>query len=176
MGDRGHNRHPPKRGGLLCPFCGGGAGSPSNTMWHGPRSTSVQSGVFIHPDVWPQYAWAKNWVGAVPCFLGGGVGSPSNTVAWVEAYLHTKWHLSPSSRLATTDIGRKLGECASLRRGAGSPSNTMSPTLRHTSVPSGILVNQSINQSMILLVLQLTCWISYNKHHINLHNTKYKIK
>jgi len=22
MGDRGHNRHGPKRGGLLCPFCG----------------------------------------------------------------------------------------------------------------------------------------------------------
>ena len=22
MGDRGHNRHEPKRGGLLCPFCG----------------------------------------------------------------------------------------------------------------------------------------------------------
>jgi len=26
-------------------------------------------------------------------------------VAWAEAYLHSKWHLSPSSRLATTDIG-----------------------------------------------------------------------
>jgi len=31
-------------------------------------------------------------------------------VARAEAYLHTKWHLDPSSRLATTDIGRKLGE------------------------------------------------------------------
>jgi len=31
MNDRGHNRHGPKRGGLLCPFRGG-AGSPSNTM------------------------------------------------------------------------------------------------------------------------------------------------
>jgi len=29
--------------------------------------------------------------------------------AWAEAYLHTKWHLSPSNRLAITDIGRKLG-------------------------------------------------------------------
>jgi len=26
-----------------------------------------------------------------------------------EAYLHTKWHLHPSSRVATTDMGRKLG-------------------------------------------------------------------
>jgi len=24
-----------------------------------------------------------------------------------------------------------------------------------------------MNQSMILMVLQLTCWISYNKHHTN---------
>jgi len=30
-------------------------------------------------------------------------------VAWAEAYLPTKWHIDPSSRLATIDIGRKLG-------------------------------------------------------------------
>jgi len=53
MGDRGHNRHGPKRGGLLCPFRGG-AGSPSNTVWPGPRSTSVPIGVFIHPALSPQ--------------------------------------------------------------------------------------------------------------------------
>ena len=35
-------------------------------------------------------------------------------MAWAEAYLHTKWHLNPSSRLATTDMGRKLGGCAPL--------------------------------------------------------------
>jgi len=38
------------------------------------------------------------------------------------------------------------------------------------------VVFEVINQSMILFVLQLTCWISYNKHRINLHNTQYKIK
>jgi len=37
---------------------------------------------------------------------------------------HTKWCLDPSSRLATMDMGRKLGGCAPLG-GAGSPSNTM---------------------------------------------------
>ena len=31
-------------------------------------------------------------------------------VDWAEAYLHTKWHLDPSSRLTTTGIGPKLGE------------------------------------------------------------------
>jgi len=32
----------------------------------------------------------------------------SYNVAWAEAYLRTKWHLDPSSRLTTTDMGRKL--------------------------------------------------------------------
>jgi len=44
----------------------------------------------------------------VPSFLRVA-WSPSNTVAWAEAYLYTKCHLGPSSRLATTDIGQKLG-------------------------------------------------------------------
>jgi len=33
-------------------------------------------------------------------------------IAWAEAYLRTKWHLDPASRLATTDMGRKLGAVA----------------------------------------------------------------
>jgi len=69
MGDRGHNRHGPKRGGCCAPFAG--AGTPSSTMWPGPRSTSVPSSVFIHPAIWPQYTWAKNWVGSVCPFSGG---------------------------------------------------------------------------------------------------------
>ena len=30
-------------------------------------------------------------------------------MAWAEVYFRTKWHLRPSSRLATIDMGRKLG-------------------------------------------------------------------
>jgi len=53
MDDRGHNRHGPKRGGGCCaPFSG--AGTLSNTVWPGPTSTSVPSGVFIHPAIWLQ--------------------------------------------------------------------------------------------------------------------------
>jgi len=48
---------------------------------------------------------------AVPPFYGGAK-SPSNNDAWAEAYLRTKWHLDPSSRLATTDMGRKWGAVA----------------------------------------------------------------
>jgi len=53
MGDRGHSRHGPKIGGLLCPFAAG-AGSSSSIMWPGLRSTSVLSGILIHPAIWPQ--------------------------------------------------------------------------------------------------------------------------
>jgi len=69
----GHNRHEPKTG-ELCPFSSGlrpghsrywpkiggcalwgrGAGSPSNTMWPGPRPTCVLSFISMHPTVWPQ--------------------------------------------------------------------------------------------------------------------------
>jgi len=47
-------------------------------------------------------------------------------MTWAEAYLRTKWYLDPSSRLATTDMGQKLG-AVPLGAGAGSASNTMLP-------------------------------------------------
>jgi len=46
--------------GLLCSFPWGStaAGSPSNTMWPGPRPTSVGLPsawhILMHPTVWPQ--------------------------------------------------------------------------------------------------------------------------
>jgi len=71
----GHNRHGPKIGD-----CGahlGGAGPPCNTMSPGPTSTSLSSGILMHPAVWPQQTSAKNWAGGrAP--LGGR--SPSNTM------------------------------------------------------------------------------------------------
>ena len=59
-------------------FFGGGAGSPFNTILPGPRSTSVPSGILIHPAVCPQQTWAKNW-GLCP-FWEEGAGSPSNAI------------------------------------------------------------------------------------------------
>ena len=53
------------------------AGTPSNTMWPGPRSTSVPSGVFIHLVVWPQRTLDKNW-GCAP--LGEGKLGPHLTM------------------------------------------------------------------------------------------------
>ena len=53
MGDRGHNRHGPKRGGCCAPFAG--AGTPSSTMWPGPRPTCKPGFILIRPTVWRQY-------------------------------------------------------------------------------------------------------------------------
>jgi len=49
-------------------------------------------------------------LGGELCLFSVGSWVPiEHKVDWAEAYHHTKWHLSPSSRLDTTDIGRKLG-------------------------------------------------------------------
>ena len=48
--------------------------------------------------------------------------------------------------LATMDMGKKVGGCCAHFRGGvtGSPSNTMLPGLRPTSVPNGILIHPSV--------------------------------
>ena len=53
-----YSRHWPKIGGCA-PFWEG-AGFPSNTKSPGPRPTSIRSGIFIHPAVWPQQTWSEN--------------------------------------------------------------------------------------------------------------------
>jgi len=60
-------------------------------------------------------------------------------------YLRIKWHLGPSSRLATTDMARKLRVgCAPFVGGAGFPSYTMWPGPRPTSMPNGILIHPTV--------------------------------
>jgi len=39
----------------LCLLFAGGSLVSSDTMWPGPRPTSVPSFILIHPNVWPQY-------------------------------------------------------------------------------------------------------------------------
>jgi len=43
--------------------------------------------------------------------LGKELSLHQTQSSWAEVYLHTKWYLNPSSHLATTDMGRKLGLC-----------------------------------------------------------------
>ena len=52
----GHSRRGPKIGGCCAPFLEGELG-PSNTVSPGPWSTSVPSGILIHPVILPQLFW-----------------------------------------------------------------------------------------------------------------------
>jgi len=78
-----------------------------NTMCPALRPTSIPSGILIHKAVWPQYIFpeiggcALFWVavrrtGSTPyvtqCGLGRGL-----------YIIHTKWHVHPPSRFATTN-------------------------------------------------------------------------
>ena len=66
-------------------------------------------------------------LGAPPLLEEWDLG-PHLRVALAETYLHAKWHLDPSSRLATTDMGQTLwGSAPFSGRGDGSPSDTMWP-------------------------------------------------
>jgi len=123
-----------------------GAGSPSKTMRPGSRSTALPSGILIHPAVCPQQIWAENW-GLCPFW--GGLGPHLTECGQSRAYRRTKWHLDTSSRLATTDVGRKLGAAVPLfgEGGAGSPSNRMWPGPRPTSVLSGILIHPAFGHN-----------------------------
>ena len=58
---------------------------------------------------WHQSQKVEHGCTTTNLFSGGSWVTIEQKVAWAEAYLHTKWHLSPSCRLATTDIGQKLG-------------------------------------------------------------------
>jgi len=54
-------------------------------------------------------------------------------MAWDEAYLCTKWHLNPSSRLATT-WAENWGLCPFWEGRASFPSNTIWPGPRPTTI------------------------------------------
>ena len=125
-----------RKDGCCCaPF--GGAGSPSNAVWPGPRSTSVPSGILIHPAVWPQRTWAKNW-GLYPFW---GAGSPSNTM-WSgprPISVPSGILIHPDHDRHGSKIGWLLCPFCWGRGRAGSPCNTVWPGLRPTTLPNGIL-------------------------------------
>jgi len=81
MGDRLATIDMGRKVGVALPYFGGGCVDPSSRL-----ACTLDMG--------------RKVGAAVPLFGGE---------AWAEAYLLTKWHLDPSSRLAKTDMGRKLG-------------------------------------------------------------------
>jgi len=126
---------PKEGGGLLCPFRG--RSYPRLTqcgLGRGLLPYLVAS--FIQPFGHNKHG--PKLGGAVPIFLGSWI-SIEQKVARGDAYFNTKWHLSSFSRLATTEIAENWELCLFRCGRAESPSNTMSPMLRSTPVPSGIL-------------------------------------
>jgi len=83
----------------------GAAVSPSNTIRPGPRPISVPSDILIKTAVWPQQTRAENWE-LPPPFFEGELGLHLTQCRLSQGLPPSKWHLDPSSRLATTDIGR----------------------------------------------------------------------
>ena len=71
-------------------------------------------------------------------------------MAWGEVFFRTKWHLHPSSRLATIDMGRKLGGggCAPppFLGGAGFPSNNVAcaEAYQSTTMLSFMLIHPTV--------------------------------
>ena len=91
-------------------------------------------------------------VGAAVPLSEQELGGRLTNVAWADAYLHTNWHLDPSSRLDKIDMGRKVGELMrQFRREAGSPSNTMGrglPPYQVTSYPSSLLATIDMGRNV----------------------------
>jgi len=128
--------------GLLCPFreisC-----APCYTIWPGPRSISIPSGILIHPAVLATTDMGRKVGAAVP-FLREA-GTPCNTMWPGPRPTPVPSGILMHAAVATIH-GPKLGVlCPLVFWGrAGSPSNTMSPGPRSTSVPSGILIHPAV--------------------------------
>ena len=84
---------------------------------------------------------------------------PGHPHAWGEAYRSSKWHLHPSSHLATSDMGRKFGGCALLGGGAGSPS------IFRTKIPDTPLARITIG--LLLRRSNLSLFLSARAYHAN---------
>ena len=103
--------------------------------------------------------WAEKW--RLLCPFLRGAGSPSNTVSpgrvlppyqVVYASIQPFGHNRPGPRFINTQAFRlacvpklrKWGCCAAFRGVAGSPSNTMGPGPKPTSIPSGIFIRSTV--------------------------------
>jgi len=132
-----HNRHGPKIRGYA-PL-GSGAGS---------HLTQCCLGRGLHPTKWHLDSPSLLATTDVDRKLGvcpfGGLGHLTQC-GQGRGLPYNKWYLDLSSRLATTDMAENWGSCCALSgSGAGSPSNTMWPGTRPTSVPSFILIHPTV--------------------------------
>ena len=136
MGDRGHNRHEPKRGGAV-PLSRGGLGPRLTQRGMGHcllpyqvASSSVQP--FGHNRHGPK-------LGRTP--FRGELRPQLKQPRLAEIYLRIKWHHDPSSRLTTIALGQKLGGGCALFCWLDLGPIERKVAWRPTSIPSGILIH-----------------------------------
>jgi len=94
----------------------------------------MPSFIVIHPTLWPQYT-------NVTDKTDRQTGQTQLSVAWAEAYLRTKWHLNPSSHLATTNVGQKFGGAVPPFWGSWAPILHNVAWAESTSMPCFILIH-----------------------------------
>jgi len=87
----------------------GGGGSASNTMWHG----QWQSGILIHPAVWPQHM-GRNVGGCCAPPFSGGIGSPSNRMSSGLRPTFVPSGILIHPAVWPQQTGQKLGVCPSV--------------------------------------------------------------
>jgi len=138
MGDRGHNRHGPKRRGLLCPFraelgpnliqCSLGRG----LLPYQVASSSISS--FGHNGHWTKTGGCAS--------LGEGKLGPhiiQSRLGWgLPPYQMTSWCIQPFGD------NENWGSTPFWGRGAGDPSSTMWLGPRPISMPSAILIHPAV--------------------------------
>jgi len=109
--------------GAPSPFGGGELGPHLTQCGQGRGlATFMPSFILIHSTVWPQYTNVTdrtNRTGQTDNGIGRTANRFTNSRPKItsitykhlpaEVYFRTKWHHYPFSRLATTDMGRKLG-------------------------------------------------------------------
>ena len=141
--------------GCCAPFFGRAA-SPSNTMWPGPRPTSVPSVIFIDQAVWLQQTWAKNCRGGgCAPFRRRGARTSSNTIlpgprpTFVPSGILIHPAILPQQTWAAVYMVTgfwKVGQgllCPFLW-GSRVLSNTMWPKPKPTSIQSSILIHATV--------------------------------
>jgi len=84
---------------LLCPFSGGSGYLTQCRLGRDLPPYQLPSEILIHPVVWLYNRHGPKIGGCAP--FGGELDPHLTQCGLAEAYLHTKWHLDPATRLAT---------------------------------------------------------------------------
>jgi len=122
------------------PFGGGGAGSPSNTMWPGPRPTCMPSFILIRPTTWPQCTNVtdrtdRQWSGSIGCTVSQTVtpkthlsSDSSQHTLFTSGHSHSSTNIIPPFVIICFTLSLEPAPCFTLSTSSQSPQLTALPT------------------------------------------------